>query len=258
MTNGASLEIRNLTKRFGGVAAIDDLSFDVPQGKTVGIIGPNGAGKSTLLALLSGLLQPDAGTIRIDGSPLTAHRSRNTAHAFARHGVRRTFQDSRLIPQAPVSEHLELAAPAPAWPTIFSALFRRGALQDVRRRFHERARSVLSGMDLQGTFTRSGRDLSYGQSKLVELARVELARSRILLLDEPFSGLAPAMRGTMTDMIRGLAAEGRTILLVEHNLPLIQDLCDRVLVLAAGRRLAFGSYADISSNPDVIDAYVGH
>ena len=139
MPKGSSLTIRHLTKRFGGVVAVDDLSLDIKPGETIGIIGPNGSGKSTLLALLSGLLRPDEGEIVIDGNRLQDKK----AHEFARHGVRRTFQDARLIPQAPVHEHLELVAPFRPWPSLGSALFRPRTLQRIRQKFQTKAKEKL-------------------------------------------------------------------------------------------------------------------
>jgi ABC-type branched-subunit amino acid transport system ATPase component len=246
------LEVRQLTKRFRGVHALDDVSFSVRPGELVGLIGPNGSGKSTALDCICALQRPDAGEVRLDGQPLAARGP----HRLARSGIARTFQDARVFDALTVAENLGLASMGATpgrrrWSTLLGPWSRTRAVT-----LHDMTR-LLDGLGLGGLASRRAGELSYGQRKLVDLAAAAIQRPRLLLLDEPVAAVSPVIIETITDLLRRLHHEGVAILLVEHNLELVQDLCDRVVVLDSGRLIADGDPRDVIQRKEVHAAYFG-
>lgn len=229
-----------LTKRFGGICAVDDLSFSVERGELIGLIGPNGSGKTTLINLMSGGLAPDEGHIRIDGVSMGG----KAPHVFARSGVGRTFQIPRLFRRMTVLENL--IAPA-------LALKRAGTRLQAERM----ARDVLAFLRLAHLASSEARGLSGGQQKLLELGRALMLDPRLLLLDEPFAGVHPSLLGQVAERIAELSRSGYTIVLVDHNLDAVRDLVRRLIVMARGRQIADGAPDDVLRNADVIEAYTG-
>lgn len=250
--SSAFLQVRNLGKAFGGVVAVDSVSFDVQAGHIKGIIGPNGAGKSTLLNLVSGVLSPDNGEVWLDGTRLDCL----PGHEMARHGMARTFQLLRLFGNndASVLDNVLLGAHTQMRPGVLKTLLGGGQAERQQR---ERARAWLDFFGLADCEQRQPQSLAFGQQRYVELARAMMLEPRLLLLDEPASGLNEAEVLVFGDMLRKLSKQGTTIVLIEHDMKLVMSITNEILVLAQGRRLADGTPDQVRTDPQVIDAYLG-
>lgn len=236
----AVLSLRGVTRRFGGLVAVNDMSFDVTEHEVMGLIGPNGSGKSTTLNLISGALAPNAGTISLRGTPI----SQLPAQDIARKGVARTFQLVRLLPSMSVLDNVKAGA-------VFGHRRRWGAEAD------DHAMAMLEKVGLGRHAFAVPSQLTYIDTKRVELARVLASDPKILLLDEWLAGLNPTELGQGIDLIRALRDEGRTIILVEHVMDAIRSLCDACVVMASGSKIAEGTPEAVLSDPEVIRAYLG-
>jgi branched-chain amino acid transport system permease protein len=239
------LEVEGLSKSFGGLRAVDDLSFVVREGTITGLIGPNGSGKTTAFNLIDGMMRPDKGDVRFDGRRVARLHPWSRAHA----GLGRTFQITRLFREMSVLENV--VAPLRSFrPTQLFA----GA---VAGHEVERAEELLEFVGMRRFGHRPAGELSFGQQKLVELAQVLMLDPKLILLDEPAGGINPTLIDRLVEKILELNAAGKTFLIVEHNMPLVAELCDPVLVLARGTKIAEGSAAEIQRDPLVLDAYLG-
>lgn len=245
----AILKTRNLTKQFDGVRAVDDLSISIAKGKVTSVIGPNGSGKTTLTNVLSGLASIDGGSVVLHSVALKKIRPFD----MPSYGMTRTFQEVRLFEQMPVLDNVLVVLTERS---VFGALFERHGA------FHEKqAEEALKKVGLWEKRGELASTLSYGQRKLLEIARVlALSAGRqtdIILLDEPFAGLFPKMVKTVSSIVKALKDEGRTVVLIEHNMDLIRELSDHVIVMDSGKFLAEGSPAEVLERKDVIEAYLG-
>ena len=249
----AVLEVIGLGKRFAGVDALDGVSLSVAPGELVGIIGPNGSGKTTLFDCVAGAVTPDRGRVRLDGEDITGQ----PAHRAARRGLGRTFQAARVFPRLTVREHL-LGALQEFQPDGFAArLLRLPAAVRAEAEADRRARELLRWVGLAETADRPAASLSYGQRKLLAFAMALVPVPRLLMLDEPMAGVNPVLVDQLTRHIRELHAEGRTVLLVEHNLRVVMTLCQRLVVLDHGQKIAEGPPEAVREMPAVVDAYFG-
>jgi branched-chain amino acid transport system ATP-binding protein len=242
------LEVANLKKRFGGVAAVDGVSFDVREGEILGIIGPNGSGKSTLFNCILGQLAPSEGEVRFDGRTTTGMRPCD----LNRLGVSRTFQLLQIFPKLSVRDNLILAAQEHQG-TMLTRLFGR---RDAG--LGEAADRMIAFFNLDHLAGEPAGGLSYGQQKLLDAAMAFMSGPRLVLLDEPAGGVNLAMLANLKDRLKAFSEErGATFVVIEHNMEFVMSLCGRVLVLAEGKVLAEGSPAEVRANPAVIEAYLG-
>lgn len=240
------LQTRNLLKQFDGIKAVDHLSITIPKGKIAGIIGPNGSGKSTLINLLTGIIPLTGGAVVLHEK---IHLSRIKSHEVPTYGMTRTFQDVRLFEQMPVLDNVLLALTER---NVWSAIFER------HKKFHlERAEEVLKRVGLWEKRAELAVNLSYGQRKLLEIARALAMNAEIYLFDEPFAGLFPEMIKIVVSIVKELRAEGKTIILIEHNMTLIRELSDHVIVMDSGKLLAEGEPEKVLREKQVVEAYLG-
>jgi ABC-type branched-subunit amino acid transport system ATPase component len=238
------LVVEELTKRFGGVVAVDGCTFSVTEGTITGLIGPNGSGKTTVFNVVTGYLRADEGRVTFDGNGIRRpHPTR-----LYRRGLSRTFQQARVFPALTLVENLVVAVQQP-----LRAMGRASVGRDDRAR----AEDVLERFGLRAHADRAAAELSFGQRKLLEFATVLMGRPRLVLLDEPASGVNPVMVEEMERHIRQLHAEGLTFLVVEHDMNLVMRLCDPVIVLDHGTKIAEGRPDEVRANPLVLDAYLG-
>ena len=252
-TGAVLFRAQGLCKNFGGVRAVHDVSFAVAQGMVFAVIGPNGAGKSTLLNLMSGIYQPDAGTMSLEGVDLIGL----SAQRRIRHGLARTFQKIRLFRQLSALENViagyHTRHAIPAWQYVFHG----AAFRDDARRCRDEAIDLLDFVGLKHRAHITAGALAYGEQRLLEIARALATAPRLLMIDEPAAGLNPAEVAALLRRITSLRDRGVTVLLVEHNMDLVMNVADRILVMDYGQQLFAGAPADVQAHPDVIAAYLG-
>jgi branched-chain amino acid transport system ATP-binding protein len=249
----SSLAVRALSHSFGGLQAVSEVDFDVAEGGITALIGPNGAGKTTVFNLISGVLRPQTGSIRLDGRELSGLPS----HRIAALGVCRTFQTTALFPRLSALENVMVGRHARTRAGYLSGLFALPWTWAEERAIRRRALSLMEELGVADCAGEPAGSLSFRKQRLVEIARALAAEPGVLLLDEPAAGLNLHETEEMGSLIRGIRERGITVLLVEHDMSLVMDICDRVVVLSYGRKLAEGTPAEIQRDPEVIAIYLG-
>jgi len=253
VSSGAALAISGVSRAFGGVYAVRDVGLSVAPGELRAVIGPNGAGKSTLFALIGGQLAPDAGTVHLDGVRI----DRLPVHRRARLGIGVVFQAARIFPGMTALENVMVGAHATTRAGFVTAALRLPAHRREEREIRERAAECLRRTGIEDWAHRPAEELPLGQQRALQLARALCGQPRLLLLDEPASGLRTAERERLAGLIEDLRSTGLTVLLVEHDVGFVMRLADRVTVLDLGRVIADGTAAEVRVDPRVVTAYLG-
>ncbi|MCY4239695.1 MAG: ABC transporter ATP-binding protein [Rhodospirillaceae bacterium] len=249
------ISVRGVSKKFGGLQAVDDCTLDVAEGSLTGLIGPNGAGKSTLFNMIAGVFPPTAGKVFLDGEDVTGQKP----HRLFRSGLVRTFQIAHEYANMPVIENLMVVPAGQQGESLVAALLQPGRIRSQDMAIRKRAEDVLDFLRLTPLKYELAGNLSGGQKKLLELGRTMMTDARVVLLDEVGAGVNRALLSTLTDHIERLNRDrGYTFFVIEHDMELIGRLCDPVIVMAQGAVLTQGTMADIRADKRVVEAYLGH
>ena len=248
------LEVKDLTKNFGGLTAVGDVTMELHEGELVGLIGPNGAGKTTLFNLLTGVYEPSEGTITLAGTLLNGKAPSKIASL----GLGRTFQNIRLFKNMTVLENVLIGLGNHGKAEVFASFFRLPAFYKNEESLKTKAIELLKIFDLDGDVDTLAKNLPYGQQRRLEIVRALATEPKILFLDEPAAGMNPQETAELTQLIRKIKEEFNiTIMLIEHDMSLVMEVTERIYVLEYGRLIAHGTPAEIRSNKRVIEAYLG-
>jgi len=247
------LSIRQVSKHFGGLHVLHDVSFEVPAGSIYGLIGPNGAGKTTVFNLITGLLQPNSGSIDFQGESLLGLPS----HRITRRGIARTFQNIRIFKEMDLLENVMVGLHDHLDYSGLALLFNTPAYRAAEEKARARALELLSWVGLDHKAELLADNLSYGDQRKLEFARALATEPKLLLLDEPVAGMNPSEKTILMEEIRNIRDRGYGVFMIEHDMRFVMGLCDRIAVLNFGRIIAEGSPDEIRNNPEVIEAYLG-
>ena len=251
--NDIVLDVSNLTMKFGGLTALDDISFTIQRGEILGLIGPNGAGKTTCFNAITGVYAATSGQILFEGKSLEGAKK----YQITKRGIARTFQSIRLFKTMTALENVLVGADASSRTGIISAVLRLPHMRREERAAHDRAMELLRFMGLERKADELAANLSYGDQRRLEIARAMATGPTLLCLDEPAAGFNPAEKQKLMELIRKVRDQGYTVLLIEHDMKLVMGVTDRIVVLEFGRKIAEGVPAEIRDNPAVIAAYLG-
>jgi branched-chain amino acid transport system ATP-binding protein len=247
------LRVQDLTKRFGGLVAVNDVSFDVEEGEILSVIGPNGAGKSTLFKLIASFLAPTAGRVLYNGEAISGLKP----HIVARKGVVRTFQETTVFKEMTALENVVVAHHLRLHAGTLGVYFATPAARADERAFADSAAEILTHLGLGHVMHEQARNLPHGYLRALGIAIAMAAEPKVLLLDEPFAGMNPEETDRAVEMVRGIRQRGITVLLVEHDMSAVMRISDRIVVICFGQKIAEGTPEEIRNNDAVIEAYLG-
>lgn len=247
------LKVNNITKQFGGIKALNDVTFEIKEGEILGLIGPNGAGKTTMFNMITSMLSPTSGEIQLYGEKINHLKP----FQITEKGICRTFQNIRLFPDMTVLENVMMGTHCRNSAGVLRGVLRTKSQKQEEKEIRDKARSLLSIVNLLDEEDNFAKNLAYGQQRRLEIARALASDPKLLLLDEPAAGMNESETEALHELIMKIQRMGITVLLIEHDMPLVMKTCDRIVVLNFGKKIAEGDPKSIQSNPEVIKAYLG-